>query len=78
MRGGDHVVPFDDLLAFAAFGLAEGALVGVEVVPAFPGGRVDVLGGEQVQDVLGVALTRKDFGAGPESMPNVVESSARQ
>ena len=56
VRRGDHVVPLDDLLAFAAFGLAEGALVGVEVVPAFPGGRVDVLGGQQVQDVLGVAL----------------------
>ena len=64
MGGVDHVVPLDDLLAFAVFGLAEGALGGVEVVPAVPGGHLDALVGEVVKDGLFVAVFGEVEGAG--------------
>ena len=69
MGGVDHVVPLDDLLALAAFGLAEGAFGGVEVVPAFPGGDLDALGLEVVEDGLVVAV----FGGGEGAVAVVVE-----
>lgn len=47
----EHVVPFDDFFAFAAFGLAEGLFGLVELLPALPGGVVDVFGVEEVDDV---------------------------
>ncbi|NIL78970.1 hypothetical protein RhoFasB10_05158 [Rhodococcus sp. B10] len=42
----------DDFDAFAAFGFAEGAFVGVEAVPAVPGGEGDLLVFEEVDDGL--------------------------
>ena len=56
MRLGDHVFPLDELLALAAFGLACGALGGIEVLPAVPGEVVHALILEQLGEVLAVGV----------------------
>lgn len=52
MGGVDHVVRLEDLLALAAFGLAQGSFGGVEVVSAFPDGHLNAFGVEVLQDGL--------------------------
>src|SRR5699024_11090678 len=54
-----HLFAFDDLLAFAALALAEGPLIGVELVPAVPGRVRHLTLVEQRDDrVLGRLLRR--------------------
>lgn len=53
----------DDLLALAILGLAEGALGGVEGVPALPGGVVDAALAEEVGEVA-VEVGAKLAGCG--------------
>jgi hypothetical protein len=52
----EHVLAFDDLDAFAAFGLAEGAFVGVEAVPAVPGGEGNLLAFEERGDRVEIGV----------------------
>ena len=52
----DHLVPLDDLDALAAVRLTGGALGSIQAVPAFPGGHGDIAGGQEVQDILRIAL----------------------
>ena len=63
-RGGrNHVGPFDQLLALAAFGFARCTFGGVECVPALPGGDLEALVGQELVDVVMRGFCRCDQAA---------------
>ena len=45
---GDHVVPLDDLLAFASFGFAKCAFSSIEFMPAAPGCVGNIFVGQEL------------------------------